>query len=61
MTHALTSQQNMLTAEIFKTQILCTIHAMGAQPMDCEAVLASHGHICKLHACTHARACAHTF
>jgi hypothetical protein len=43
----------MLTAEIFKTQILCTIQAMEVQPMDCEAVLVSHGHICKLHAHTH--------
>jgi hypothetical protein len=45
----------MLTAEILKTQILCTIHATGIQPMYCEAVLMSHGHICKLHARTHAR------
>lgn len=24
-----------------------------SQPLDCEAVLVSHGHICKLHARTH--------
>jgi hypothetical protein len=43
----------MLTAQLFKKQILCTIHAMGVQPMDCEAVLVAHGHTCKLHAHIH--------
>jgi hypothetical protein len=50
----------MLRAEIFKTQILCTIHAMGVQPMDCEAVLVSHGDICKLHVGARAHTHTHT-
>ena len=47
----------MLTAQLFKKQILWTIHAMCVKPMDCKAVLVDHGHVCKLHARTHT----HTF
>jgi hypothetical protein len=43
----------MLIAEIFKTNILCTIQATGVQSLDWKAVLVAQGHICKLHRRTH--------